>query len=94
MIQIIDKYGKNSSEVSTLVVINKDGDIKLQNTGGSSTGYIRRNSMYTNINYCGFAPTGSLESEAVWTITKITVAIDGSVTTEEYTNVTWASVPI
>lgn len=92
MIQIIDKYGKNSSEISTVVVINKDGDIKLQNTG-SSTGYIRRNAMYANINYCGFAPTGSLESSAVWTVTKIIVAVNGTVTTSVFNNVTWTSVP-
>jgi hypothetical protein len=94
MIEIIDKYGKNSSEVSTLVVVDKNGDIKLKGGGGTSTGYIRRNSMYTNINYCGFAPIGSLESSAVWTVTKITVATDGSVVTQLFNNVTWTSVPI
>lgn len=54
---------------------------------------IRRNAQSGNINYAGYAPSGSLESDAVWTITKITVAINGSVTTTTSNNVTWTSVP-
>lgn len=54
---------------------------------------IRRNAQETNINYCGYAPFGSLETDAVWTITKITVALDGTVTTQVFNNVTWTSVP-
>ena len=54
---------------------------------------IRRNAQSSNINYCGYAPSGSLENQAVWTITKITVATNGSVTTTTSNNVTWTSVP-
>jgi hypothetical protein len=54
---------------------------------------IRRNAQSSNINYCGYAPNGSLENQAVWTITKITVATNGSVTTTTSNNVTWTSVP-
>jgi hypothetical protein len=54
---------------------------------------IRRNAQSGNINYCGYAPNGSLENQAVWTITKITVATNGSVTTTTSNNVTWTSVP-
>jgi nitrogen fixation protein len=54
---------------------------------------IRRNAQSGNINYCGYAPSGSLENQAVWTITKITVATNGSVTTTTSNNVTWTSVP-
>lgn len=54
---------------------------------------IRRNEQSGNINYCGYAPNGSLENQAVWTITKITVATNGSVTTTTSNNVTWTSVP-
>ena len=54
---------------------------------------IRRNAQSGNINYAGYAPSGSLESDAVWTITKITVATNGSVTTTTSNNVTWTSVP-
>jgi hypothetical protein len=55
---------------------------------------IRRNAQYSNVNYCGYAPFGSLESDAVWTVTKITVAVNGTVTTSVFNNVTWTSVPI
>ena len=54
---------------------------------------IRKNLQSGNINYCGYAPTGSLESQSVWTVTKITAALDGTVTTQTYNNVTWTSVP-
>jgi hypothetical protein len=54
---------------------------------------IRRNAQSSNINYCGYARSGSLENQAVWTITKITVATNGSVTTTTSNNVTWTSVP-
>lgn len=39
--------------------------------------------------YCGTAPVGSLTSDAVWTITRITVANDGSVTTSVLSSVKW-----
>jgi hypothetical protein len=95
MIQIINKNGENLSELGELVVIDKNGFIKTVGGGsGPTTGYIRRNSMFSNINYCGFAPTGSLETDAVWTVTKITVALNGTVTTQVFNNVTWTSVPI
>ena len=55
---------------------------------------IRRNAQYGNVNYCGYAPFGSLESDPVWTVTKITIALNGTVTTQVYNNVTWTSVPI
>lgn len=94
MIQLIDKNGNNYSEIGPVVVIDKDGKIKsAQSSTPVSGGYIRRNAMYSNIDYCGFAPTGSLETDAVWTITKITVALDGTVTTQVFNNVTWTSVP-
>ncbi len=88
--------------------INPGSDINLTTTGSSGPATfisgtlnipiysnlpIRRNLQDGNINYCGYAPFGSLESEAVWTITKITVALNGSVTTTVSNNVTWTSVP-
>jgi hypothetical protein len=53
---------------------------------------IRRNannSSNNNINYNGYAVTGSAESSAVWTITRLTIAASGSVTTATATNVAW-----
>lgn len=54
---------------------------------------ILRNFQSNNINYCGYAPFGSAESASVWTVTKITVAANGTITKETFTNVTWSSVP-
>jgi hypothetical protein len=94
MIQVINKNGENLSELGKLVVIDKNGVVKTVGGGsGPTTGYIRRNAMYSNVDYCGFAPIGSVESDAVWTITKIIVAVNGTVTTSVFNNVTWTSVP-
>jgi hypothetical protein len=53
---------------------------------------IRRNannSSNNNINYNGYAVTGSAESSAVWTITRLTIAASGSITVATATNVAW-----
>jgi len=55
---------------------------------------IRRNannSSNNNINYNGYAVTGSSESSAVWTITRLTIAASGSITTATATNVAWTN---
>lgn len=39
--------------------------------------------------YCGLASVGSLTSEAVWTITRITINNDGSTTSSTLTGVKW-----
>lgn len=52
----------------------------------------RRNatdSVDVNTNYCGVAPANSLETDEVWTIYKIVVANDGSVTTTSAIDVAW-----
>ena len=55
---------------------------------------IKKNANYANVNYCGVAPEGSLETESVWTITKITVALNGTVTEKVVVEDTaWSSVP-
>jgi hypothetical protein len=51
--------------------------------------YIRRSDFVAGLLYCGFAIDGSLESENVWTITKITIADNGSATSETLYNVAW-----
>ena len=53
---------------------------------------IRRNannSSNNNINYNGYAVTGSAESSAVWTIKRLTIAASGSITVATATNVAW-----
>ena len=55
---------------------------------------IRRNannSSNNNINYNGYAVTGSAESSAVWTIKRLTIAASGSITTATATNVAWTN---
>jgi len=56
--------------------------------GGSGVVYIRRSDYTTLISYNGYALTGSLETDAVWTITKIVTDSAGdvisSVQTENY----------
>lgn len=54
---------------------------------------IRKNLQSGNINYCGYASFGSTENAAVWTVTKITVAANGSITKQKFTDVAWSSVP-
>lgn len=39
--------------------------------------------------YCGLAPTGSTEGESVWTITRIEVFMDGTISITTATNVAW-----
>ena len=53
---------------------------------------IRRNannSSNNNINYNGYAVTGSAESSAVWTIKRLTITASGSITVATATNVAW-----
>ena len=55
---------------------------------------IRRNannSTNNNINYCGYAPVGSAESSAVWTITRLTISGSGAITVGTATNVAWTN---
>lgn len=70
-----------------------DGVEKAVLLEGDVHNNILRNFQSNNINYCGFAPFGSAENAAVWTVTKITVAANGTINKETFTNVTWSSVP-
>lgn len=70
-----------------------DGVEKAVLLEGDVQNNILRNLQSNNINFCGFAPFGSAENAAVWTVTKITVAANGSITKQKFTNVTWSSVP-
>lgn len=49
----------------------------------------RRHAWASPNSYCGYAPTGSQESDEVWTITRITVAGSGDTTTATATEVNW-----
>lgn len=52
--------------------------------------FIRRHDFVTNVSYCGYAEQGSLETESVWNIAKITVATVGTTTTTTATDVKWS----
>jgi hypothetical protein len=41
--------------------------------------------------YAGYAPSGVSESDNAWTITRIVINSDGSVTTTSATNVAWSN---
>jgi hypothetical protein len=51
---------------------------------------LRRHDFASPYDYCGTAPAGSAESAAVWTITRITVASNGTTITGAATGVSWA----
>jgi hypothetical protein len=58
----------------------------------ASTRRNANNTSNNNINYCGVAlGTGVSESSAVWTITRLTIAASGSITTATATNVAWTN---
>jgi hypothetical protein len=52
--------------------------------------YIRRHDFVSDVSYCGFAEIGSLETDSVWNISKIVVAIEGTTTTTHAANVKWS----
>ena len=58
--------------------------------GKDAINYIRRHDFVSNVSYCGYAKRLSSEDAPVWTISKITVATDGSTTTTTATNVKWS----
>ena len=49
----------------------------------------RRHDFASPYDYCGTAPAGSSESAAVWTITRISVASNGTTTTGTATGASW-----
>ena len=95
-------FNETSSAILPREIKFKDGKFKAALADGVEKSVllegdvqnnILRNLQSNNINFCGFAPFGSAENAAVWTVTKITVAANGTVTNQTFTNVTWSSVP-
>jgi hypothetical protein len=76
--------------------------IFTNNTGGtfSVTGFTsgggsvkeKRHYWEEPYSYCGTAPSGSLESDPVWTVSEIEVFPDGTTSTTVFTGVTWTSI--
>jgi hypothetical protein len=50
------------------------------NGGGGGESLERRHSFESPYDYCGIAPLNTSESDPNWTITRLTVALNGSVT--------------
>jgi hypothetical protein len=71
-----------SSITSTDTVIQAMGKLQfsIDNAGGGVS-YIRRAEVIvaTWTSYYAFAPAGSLETDAVWTITKVVDSADGTI---------------
>lgn len=95
-------FNETSSAILPKEIKFKDGKFKAALSDGVEKSVllegdvqnnILRNLQSNNINYCGYAPFGSAENTAVWTVTKITVAANGTITKQIFTNVTWSSVP-
>ena len=67
-------------------------DNGLSNKQNASTRRNANNSANSSINYCGVAlGTGVSESATVWTITRLTISISGSITVATATNVAWTN---
>ena len=68
------------------------GALNIPQYMSASTRKNANNSSNNNINYCGVAlGTGVSESATVWTITRLTIAASGSITTATATNVAWTN---
>lgn len=60
--------------------------------GQDAITYEKRHAWHAPYSYCGKAPLGSDEDDEVWTVTRITVAADGSTTKSTRTNVKWSEI--
>ena len=87
-----------TGSVQTMVVGTGATNLNIVSSGSTHTFNllfnIRRNannSSNNNINYNGYAVTGSAESSAVWTITRLTISASGAITIGTATNVAWTN---
>jgi len=87
-----------TGSVQTMVVGTGATNLNISSSGSTHTFNllfnIRRNannSSNNNINYNGYAPNGSAESSAVWTITRLTISASGAITVGTATGVAWTN---
>lgn len=87
-----DIDGSNFLDIFTIKLNMTSESTIINNIGGSgtTTTYENRHDWVSPYDYCGIAVSGSSETVAVWTITRITVASDGSTTSTTLTNVKWS----
>ena len=95
--RLIDSEYTIASNVVTLnVAAELDDEINLISYYTASLislpkEYVLRHDFVTPYSYCGKALSGSLETQSVWTITRIEVLSDGTTTTTSATNVDWTN---
>jgi len=76
-----------TQDITNVVSIATPGPTGPQGLTGPS--YVRQNEYDAPYNYSGKALEGSLTSQNVWTITRLTIALDGTTTTGIATDVAW-----
>jgi hypothetical protein len=59
--------------------------------GGTAVTHLVRADTVGAVNYLGTAPVGTLDSDAAWTITRITLDADGTVATAIATDAAWTN---
>ena len=74
--QVVDASG-NVYGAPGLEIIGPDGKPKGGGGGGGTT-YTMRHSFATPLDYIGIAPTGTLETDPVWNITRLTTTLSGT----------------
>lgn len=79
--QVVDASGNVFGQ--GLEITDKNGKPKVV-----ATTFERRHD-FNVYDYLGIAPNGSLDSANVWTITRLTIASNGSAISQVATNVNW-----
>jgi len=85
----------NITEISEVITGNLREVVECisGNVTEVATIYTRRHKWLSPYSYNGKAAAGSLESDAVWTITRLTMSADGTVSaTDILYNVKWSDV--
>lgn len=76
-----------STDPGNNAVLGSDGRIFVPTPPPST--FERESDFQSPYQYCGYAPAGSLTSQAVWEIDRITVNLDGTVLVQSASNVAW-----
>ena len=76
-----------STDAGNIAVFGSDGRIFVPTPPPST--FERESDFQSPYQYCGYAPAGSLTSQAVWEIDRITVKLDGTVLVQSASNVAW-----
>jgi hypothetical protein len=90
VLNVADLNDANISNPQVDEVLKYDGTAWVNGIGGAPE-LQRRHSFEQPYSYCGFADDGEAESANVWQITRINVALDGTATTGQATNVNWTN---